>query len=72
MLARVCCVEYRLHPTFSDPVRKVCEKGSPERPFALTTRGWGTFHLKLRVAFDGGIERELVHPLRFLSAAPVQ
>jgi len=36
-------VEYILHPTFKNPVRKIDDR---ESNFALKTSGWGTFNLK--------------------------
>ncbi len=41
-------VEYRLHPTFKNPIRRV---RNPANGFALTTKGWGTFKLTAVVRF---------------------
>ena len=43
-LKQIDCVEYTLHPTFPDPVRKVCSQ--PETKFALSNNGWGTLRSK--------------------------
>ncbi len=41
-------VEYHLHSTFRNPVRRVYKK---EDGFALKTSGWGVFELKAKVVF---------------------
>jgi caspase domain-containing protein/pYEATS domain-containing protein involved in immunity len=61
-LGLINCVEYTLHPTFPDPVRTIC---SPSNSFALSTQGWGTFEIKIRVLFKDGSDRRLTHQLRF-------
>jgi hypothetical protein len=53
-LARIRCVEYRLHETFPNPIRQVCQKGSDDQPFALSTQGWGEFMIYVTVMFGGG------------------
>jgi transcription initiation factor IIF auxiliary subunit len=65
-LRQIECVEYTLHPTFPDPVRRVCNQS--ETKFALSSNGWGTFTIKVRIQYrDGRIElRE--HPLVFTQA----
>lgn len=63
-LAQVRCVEYTLHPTFPDPVREVCERGTGPA-FPLSARGWGTFTVKVRVFFRSGAVQELTHQLSF-------
>lgn len=61
-LAQVRCVEYTLHPTFPNPIQVVC---NPQKNFALTASGWGTFEVKLRVLFKDGSILPLTHQLRF-------
>jgi hypothetical protein len=61
-LSSIQCVEYTLHPTFPQPVRTVC---TPSNNFALSSQGWGTFEIKVRVIFRDGTERRLTHQLRF-------
>jgi transcription initiation factor IIF auxiliary subunit len=68
VLREIRCVEYTLHPTFPDPVRRVCELGNPAQPFALQSEGWGTFTIGVRVLFRNGNTRVLRHELKF--AAP--
>ncbi len=62
-LQQIKCVEYHLHPTFSEPVRKVCNQ--PETKFAYSTNGWGTFTVKVNILFKDGHSQELEHPLVF-------
>lgn len=44
-------VEYRLHPTFSDPRQRRADRATK---FALRTSGWGEFLIVARVAFRDG------------------
>ncbi len=64
-LARVQCVEYTLHPTFPDPVRTVCRRGEGSQAFPLSTNGWGTFVVRIRVLLKDGKDMKLSHQLRF-------
>jgi hypothetical protein len=59
------CVEYTLHPTFPDPVRKVCDRGNPQQAFALSVTGWGTFTIGIRVFMKDGSVENLKHQLKF-------
>ena len=55
VLDQVTAVEYVLHPTFPDPVRRIWER---EHCFALLTEGWGTFGVEARVYLaDDNIQR---------------
>ena len=65
VLAQVQCVEYTLHSTFNNPVKKVCRRGSSEHAFALNANGWGTFQIKIRVLLKDGRNQFLTHFLRF-------
>ncbi len=62
-LRQIECVEYILHPTFPEPVRKVCNQ--PETKFAHSANGWGTFTVKVNILFKNGHKLELEHPLVF-------
>jgi hypothetical protein len=64
VLSSIRCVEYRLHPTFPNPVRRVCALGSIDRPFALTTQGWGEFEIQIKVTFARGPTDSFSYPLR--------
>jgi transcription initiation factor IIF auxiliary subunit len=59
------CVEYTLHPTFPNPVRKVCEPGKGPEFFPLSTEGWGTFQIPIKVEFRDGKTQSLTYQLHF-------
>lgn len=65
VLPNVRCVEYRLHPTFPNPVQRVCSLGDPGFPFALQGKGWGTFEVAVAVTFKNGEAQHLRHMLAF-------
>ncbi|MBI3694676.1 MAG: hypothetical protein HY238_07525 [Acidobacteria bacterium] len=71
VLKRINCVEYKLHPTFPDPVRKVCAMGDEQYAFALSSNGWGTFEIPITVFFKDSGVRYLRHTLSF-TAPPVE
>jgi len=60
----VAYVEYHLHPSFPDPVRRVYDR---EGGFALETKGWGTFELVAKVAFKDTSKKSVLlkHNVRF-------
>ncbi len=66
-LRQIECVEYTLHPTFPNPVRRVCNQS--EAKFALSSNGWGTFTIKVRIQYRDGRTELLEHPLVFAQAA---
>ena len=69
-LAEVKCVTYTLHPTFPDPIRMVCAKGTVSgRGFQLSSNGWGTFSVGVDIQFKDGDVRRLTHDLVFTSGA---
>jgi transcription initiation factor IIF auxiliary subunit len=54
-------VEYTLHPTFREPVRKIMSR---DNSFKLSTEGWGVFPIHaLAVKRDGSVVR-LKHQLK--------
>jgi transcription initiation factor IIF auxiliary subunit len=57
-------VEYQLHPSFPNPVRRVFKK---EGGFPMEARGWGIFPLRARVVFKTETREPLVlsHMLEF-------
>lgn len=59
-LAEVEKVIWRLHPTFSDPVR---ERTDPADGFRLSTAGWGTFRVTADVQMRNGTINKLQHDL---------
>ncbi|MFW2440178.1 MAG: pYEATS domain-containing protein [Arenicellales bacterium] len=56
------CVEYTLHPTFPGTVRKLCDSTNG---FELSSSGWGTFNVKIKVMFKDGRTKKLNHMLIF-------
>ncbi len=64
-LARLACVQYTLHPTFPNPVQRICAIGDAGHPFGLTATGWGVFTLRILLQFKDGSTRELTHRLHF-------
>jgi transcription initiation factor IIF auxiliary subunit len=67
-VGQIQCVQYTLHPTFPDPIQRVCGRGSrADAAFPFTARGWGTFEVGVKVEFRDGSARELRHRLHFES-----
>ena len=66
VLDKVSCVEYRLHPSFPDPLQQVCAQGSKEA-FALNGNGWGEFNVKVRVSFTDRREEVFDYWLKLAS-----
>lgn len=66
-LQQIECVEYTLHQTFPDPVRKVCNE--PQNKFALSASGWGTFTVKVKVQYKDGHDEAVEHRLVFKQQA---
>ena len=61
-LSQIEYVEYILHPTFQESIRRVY---STDNDFSLTATGWGSFEIKIRVIFKDNTERYLTHLLEF-------
>jgi transcription initiation factor IIF auxiliary subunit len=61
VLDQIKFVEWTLHPTFPDPIRKIYERS---KKFRLETGGWGTFPIIARVQFKDGTETKLQHDLQ--------
>jgi len=53
-------VEWRLHPSFSNPIRRVHDRASN---FRLTTGGWGVFQIVAQVQMKDGQQTKLRHYL---------
>ena len=66
-LEQVDYVEYVLHPTFPNPIRRVDD---PQGGFILKTAGWGTFTLKAFVYTREGEKLKLTHKLRLFRTPP--
>lgn len=72
VLAHIKCVEYTLHPTFPNPVRLVCEKGSDSQPFYLKGEGWGEFSMPITVTFDDGSTQTFAYELKLRASKETQ
>ncbi len=65
-LDTIRCIEYMLHPTFSPPVRRICEAGNlATQAFPLAARGGGTFDVGIKVLFRDGRSQFMRHTLKF-------
>ena len=65
-LGKIQCVQYTLHPTFPDPIQRVCERGDrADAAFPFSAQGWGTFEVGIKVEFKDGTTRDLRYMLRF-------
>ena len=53
-------VEWTLHPTFPNPIRKIHDRASK---FRLETGGWGVFQIVARVQMKNGQQTKLRHQL---------
>lgn len=60
LLDRIQYVEYTLHPSFPQPVRRIRNRATQ---FRLDTAGWGTFTIYARVVFNDGEDVRLEHEL---------
>ena len=64
-LDAIQCVEYTLHPTFPNPVRRVCVRGKDaQQAFALSSNGWGEFTIKVKIFFRDGKPKLINYPLK--------
>ena len=57
-------VEYHLHPSFKNPIRRVFDRGGG---FPLKMEGWGAFKLRARVVYKPHCRQKnvtLAHTLR--------
>jgi transcription initiation factor IIF auxiliary subunit len=69
VLDRIEYVEYMLHPTFPEPVRRIDTR---ENDFSLSANGWGEFLILARVFFKNGESVNVEHWLSFASAEEPQ
>lgn len=60
-LDEIAYVEYILHPTFDQPLRRVKDRSSQ---FRLTGRGWGEFMIHANISTHAGEIQRLDHWLR--------
>lgn len=66
-LSQVKFVEYFLHPTFRNPIRRIVER---EGGFLLKTEGWGRFELKAFAHMNDGSTMPLLHNVRLMRDPP--
>ena len=59
-LDQVDFVEWQLHPTFPNPVRRITNR---QTGFRLETGGWGVFRIVARVQMRDGKQTALSHHL---------
>jgi transcription initiation factor IIF auxiliary subunit len=64
VLAKIQCVEYTLDKSFPNPIRRVCTRGKDSQAFALSTNGWGTFVIRIRVMYRDKSEQQLQYNLQ--------
>lgn len=67
-LQTIHCVEYTLHPTFTNPVHQICD--AQDTKFVLSTNGWGTFLVKVKIIYKDQRVRHLEHQLVFKKQTP--
>lgn len=67
-LRKIDCVEYVRHPSFPEPVQKVCHAATTK--FAYSTNGWGVLTVKVNVHYKNGQVEPLEHKLAFGSEPP--
>ncbi len=65
ILKKISCVTYQLHPTFTNPTKRICERGQTSKAFSYSTTGWGTFNVGVRIEFKDGSEFTTDHHLIF-------
>lgn len=69
ILDRIDHVEYTLHKTFKNPIRKSFDR---ENGFALSSSGWGTFRIKLTLFHKNNTQSVMHHKLVFKETKAVQ
>lgn len=69
-LNEVQCVVYTLHPTFPNPVRRVCDRGRGPRAFALNSNGWGEFTIHAKVMLKNGRSQNIDYWLTLRETTP--
>ena len=63
-LDKVLFVEYTLHETFPNPIRRISTR---ENNFKLKTAGWGEFMIYAKVLFKDKTNSRLNHWLKLLN-----
>lgn len=65
VLKKIQYVEYKLQPTFRNPVRIINQRGSGPYAFPSSTSGWGIFTVNVKVYYKDGTYQRLAHSLKF-------
>lgn len=66
VLSQIKYVEYTLHPSFPNPLRRITDRGNDSgKGFFLSANGWGVFEIAIKVMFKNGKARYLRHQLKF-------
>ncbi len=65
ILEKISCVTYQLHPTFTNPTKRICDRGQASKAFSYSTTGWGTFNVGVRIEFKDGSAFTTEHHLIF-------
>lgn len=68
VLDKIDYVTYYLHPTFSNPVRTITDKGSK---FELESSGWGSFTMTITIRFKDGTEKNAKYFLDISKGWPI-
>ena len=66
VLQRIKSVEYTLHPSFPNPIRRVLDESSR---FALFSSGWGGFDIAIDVEWKDDSQTKTIFPLRLAANA---
>lgn len=66
ILNNIKYVQYTLHPTFKNPVRKVKKRGG-DYPFALSMNGWDEFTIGVKVVFRDGTSTSFDYELKLFN-----
>ena len=61
VLDNILYVEYTLHPSFPNPVKKITDR---ESKFSLTASGWGEFNILVKIKFK---DERIIHLEHWLS-----
>lgn len=66
-LTNIDYVEYHLHPTFRNPIRRIRQH---EGGFPLKASGWGVFELRAKIVFKDKHKKPMMlkHVLEFVDA----
>jgi transcription initiation factor IIF auxiliary subunit len=65
-LKKITYVQYTLHPTFKDPVRKVTN-GAGRYPFALSLNGWDEFSIGVKIVYRDGTTASFAYKLNLFN-----